>query len=210
MMVMDGILREISGAVFDVFLFPGNFLLSQTSAHVPAVAALFATIDDDTRLVVVVFTALLAWASLAFAVRMASKLSRDLAWITSTRFRISVHRWSVTIARIRSVVAARIRALSPRRTPPDNDISRVDFDEIDLAVLLSAAARGPGMATSAPELADRLKWRPGEIQCSIDKLKSNKMLDYAFGSTDGFDTYCLSQLGTSFVGMLRSRHRASV
>lgn len=207
---MDGILRDIGGTIFEAFIFPGNFLLSQTSAHIPAVAALFATIDEDTRLVVMIFAALLAWTSLALAAHLALKLSRNIAWITSTRFRITVHRLSVTIARIRSFLAAKIRALSPRRTPLGDDISRVDFDEIDLAVLLSAAAHGPGMATSAPELADRLKWRPGEIQCSIDKLKSNRMLDYAFGSTDGFDTYCLSQLGTSFVGMLRAQHRISV
>lgn len=206
---MATLMREIADAIFAAFLLPGNFLLSLISGIFPTVATVLTATDDDTLIAIVIFTALLTWFTLAFAIRLAARFARNVAWIVGTRFRIFLYRWSLAISKITSFLVRKIQQLTPRRTRVANDISRVDFDEIDLAVLLSAAARGPGLATSALELADQLTWRPAEIQQSLDKLTNNKMLVYAFGSTDGFDTYCLSQLGASFTDMLRSRHRSS-
>lgn len=76
----------------------------------------------------------------------------------------------------------------------------VEFDDLDLAVLRSAAARGPGFTTSAPEIAEELTLRPAQIQRSLDKLRKNKMLEYVIGSTDGFENYRLSRLGNAFMG----------
>ncbi|MDH3578771.1 MAG: hypothetical protein OEO71_13260, partial [Gammaproteobacteria bacterium] len=96
-----------------------------------------------------------------------------------------------------------LRRLVPQRTRGDIAAPKVDFDDLDLAVLHSAAARGPGFTTSAPELAERLTYRPTQIQRSLNKLSRNKLLDGVIGSTDGFDNYRLSESGSHYVMMLR-------
>jgi hypothetical protein len=86
---------------------------------------------------------------------------------------------------------------------------RVDLDDADIAIIVFVAARGPGLITSAPERVDQFARRPAEMQRSLDKLKSNNMLDSAFGSTDGFENDCLSRPDTSIVRMLGSPCRGS-
>jgi len=98
------------------------------------------------------------------------------------------------------MLVLKLRELYPRRASSSIIAApMVEFDDLDLAVLRSAAARGPGFTTSAPEIADQLPLRPSQIQRSLDKLNKNKMLESVIGSTDGFDNYRLSQLGTAFV-----------
>ena len=77
----------------------------------------------------------------------------------------------------------------------------IDFDDLDLAVLRSAAARGPGLAMSAPEIAEKFKLRPSQVQRSIDKLRQSKMLDIVIGTTDGYENFRLSPSGATFVAM---------
>ena len=77
----------------------------------------------------------------------------------------------------------------------------VEFDDLDLAVLRSASAQGPGFALSAPELAEKFRLRPAQVQRSLEKLSHNKMLDYVLGSTDGFDNYRLTDSGAAFFAM---------
>ena len=78
-----------------------------------------------------------------------------------------------------------------------------------LEVAEPAAARGPGFTTSAPEIAEQLTLRPAQIQRSLEKLSHNKMLEYTIGSTDGFDNYRVSQMGSAFA-LNWSRQRAGV
>ncbi len=90
----------------------------------------------------------------------------------------------------------------PRREDDGIDaVPGIDFDDLDLAVLRSAAAGGPGMATSAPEVAEQFKLRPSQVQRSVDKLRRNKMLDVVIGTTDGYENVRLSPSGATFVAM---------
>ena len=53
----------------------------------------------------------------------------------------------------------------------------MEFDDLDLVVLRTAAALGPGLALSAAKLAKRLRMRPAQVQGSLDKLSKLKMLE---------------------------------
>jgi hypothetical protein len=98
----------------------------------------------------------------------------------------------------------RYREFVPKREDDGIDaVPEIDFDELDLAVLRSAAARGPGLATSAPEVAEEFKLRPSQVQRSVDKLRRNRMLDAVIGATEGYDNFRLSPSGATFVAMLQ-------
>ena len=92
--------------------------------------------------------------------------------------------------------------------PGIDAVPEIDFDDLDLAVLRSAAARGPGLATSAPEIAEKFKLRPSQVQRSIDKLRQSRMLDTVIGTTDGYGNFRLSPSGAAFVAMWQRQNRA--
>jgi hypothetical protein len=103
----------------------------------------------------------------------------------------------------------RYREFVPKREDDGIDaVPEIDFDDLDLAVLRSAAATGPGLATSAPEIAEKFKLRPSDVQRSIDKLRQNRMLDTVIGSTDGYGNFRLSHYGATFVAVWQ-RQQAS-
>ena len=85
----------------------------------------------------------------------------------------------------------------------------VEFDDLDLAVLRQASALGPGLALSAPELAEQFTLRPAQVQRSLEKLSRNKMLDYVIGSTDGYDNYRMTDYGAAFLAMYQRQETKS-
>ena len=100
------------------------------------------------------------------------------------------------------MVVCRLREFVPRRRDDGLDaVPEIDFDDLDLTVLRTAAASGPGMATSAPEVAEKFKLRPSQVQRSVDKLRRNNMLDAVIGTTDGYENFRLSPSGATFVAM---------
>ena len=142
------------------------------------------------------FTALslpiLAW----FIVRIWRNVARNVEAV----FRIAAYWVSHTLASLKTRVVCKFREYTPRRRTPDiESTSGVEFDDVDLAVLRAAAAMGPGFAINASELADKFRLRPAQVQRSLNKLMRNKMLDFVTGSTDGFDNYRLTQMGTAFM-----------
>ena len=98
-------------------------------------------------------------------------------------------------------VTWKLRALLPRRAKPADmtETPKIEFDDLDMAVLRTVSAQGPGFALSAPDLAEKFTMRPAQLQKSLDKLSKNKMLDSVIGSTDGFENYRLTDYGLAFV-----------
>jgi hypothetical protein len=64
------------------------------------------------------------------------------------------------------------------------------------------------MALSAPEIAEKFKLRPSQVQRSIDKLRRSRMLDTVIGTTDGFGNVRLSPSGATFVAMWQRQREA--
>lgn len=157
--------------------------------------------DGDRSLELLVTVSLVAWLLVALAVLYVVHLIKTAARNVTARIRTAVFRISRAARRLKTTLVLKFRGLLPQRTTRNTDeTSMVEFDDLDLAVLRSAAARGPGFTTSAPEIAEELTLRPAQIQRSLDKLRKNKMLEYVIGSTDGFENYRLSRLGNAFMG----------
>lgn len=125
---------------------------------------------------------------------------RNVARNVEAVFRILAYRFSETLGGWKTHLVCRFRNLIPHRKSRVVDTTpQVEFDDLDFAVLRTAASLGPGFAINATELAERFSLRPAQVQRSLNKLSSNKMLDSIIGSTDGFDNYRLTQLGTAFM-----------
>ncbi len=199
------ILRQFGNAVYNIFVLPGDFLLSQFAAHAPRVAAKLGFVGDDQSDMLLVVLSLLIWFLLAVVVMKILRLWQNFVRISSAMIKTISFRNSLATRNLKMRLMCRLRRLIPRRSNRVDAVREVEFDDLDLAVLRSTAACGPGFTTSAPELADQLPLRPAQIQRSLDKLSSNKMLDRATGSTDGFETYRLSQSGAFLMAMLWQR-----
>ncbi|MDH3362362.1 MAG: hypothetical protein OEM50_05440 [Gammaproteobacteria bacterium] len=196
------ILRQVGSTIYSVFVLPGEVLLSWISELAPAAAAQLNIIGDAQPALPIIVLSLLFWLLLAFAVAKIWRLLQSLFRTISAAGKALSFRFSLAYGIIRKKLLHGLQRLFPRRTTRGIASSRVEFDDLDLAVLRSAAACGPGFTTSAPELAEQLKYRPAQIQRSLSKLSRNKLLDGVIGSTDGFENYRLSQSGSHYVAML--------
>jgi len=196
---MTAILQDLGNLIYNILLMPGHYLLGKFAEHAPALAGTLEMSGDEPPLVVLIVVSLLAWLLLAFIVYKGVRLWQTLIRVMSSWSRIVTHRISSVIAGFKTQLVCKFRQLFPRRSHSRADMPEVEFDDLDLAVLRSAAACGPGFTTSAPELAGQLTLRPGQIQRSLDKLSKIKMLDNVIGSTDGFDNYRLSSMGAAYM-----------
>ena len=202
-------LRQVGNTIYDVFVLPGDFVLSQFAAQAPVVAAKLGFVGNDQSDILPVVVSLLIWFLLAVVVTKIVRLWQNIVRIVNAIIRTISFRISLATRNLKTGLMCRLRRLIPRRSIRADAVPEVEFDDLDLAVLRSAAERGPGFATSAPELADQLMLRPRKIQRSLDKLRNNKMLDYAIGSTGGFDNYRLSQTGAAIMAMWQRKGRGS-
>ena len=98
----------------------------------------------------------------------------------------------------------RSRTLRGRSAPSDPD-AEIHFDNLDLAVLNSAATLGPGFAMTAPDLANEFDLRPPQVQSSLEKLATNMMLERGFGTDEDYQTYRLSRAGAAFLSILKRK-----
>ena len=197
------ILREVGNTLYMFFVLPGEFVLSWLSEFAPTAAAQLNSISNNQAALMLIVLSLLLWSLLAFAVAKLWLLLQNLRRITSATSKTLSFRISLAYGILKKKLLHGLRRLIPQRIAGAIAAPNVDFDDLDLAVLHSAAARGPGFTTSAPELAEQLTYRPTQIQRSLNKLSEKKLLDGVIGSTDGFDNYRLSQSGSHFVATLR-------
>lgn len=202
------ILREVGNTIYMLFVLPGEFVLSWFSEFAPAAAWLNSISDEQAALTIIVLS-LLLWSLLAFAVAKLWLLLQNLFRIIAATGKTLLFRISLPCELLKNRLLHGLRRLIPQQTAGTIAATNADFDDLDLAVLHSAAARGPGFTTSAPELAERLTYRPAQIQRSLNKLNRNKLLDGVIGSTDGFENYRLSESGSYYVAELHRNSRNS-
>lgn len=196
------ILTSIGVAVRDLLLLPGEVLVAAVIAHAPWLAEKLGIVDGTTPFLVQLSAALLPWFLLALAVRFFRRLLHDAGRYLAALGRTALYRVRVAAQNFRTRLrVAPLRLLPRRKKRAPESTPMVEFSPLDLAILRSAAARGPAFTLSAPELAERSKLRPSQIQRSLEKLSRNKMLDHAIGSTDGFDNYRLTDSGVAYITM---------
>ena len=198
-MIPDTMLQDFALSIYSAFVMPGDIVL------------MLIGVADSARSVTMLFiVSLTVWSLLAIAGLIALKFGQNTARYVSAMFRTVLYRMSLAVGNFKTKFILKLREIFPKRADRQaNAIPMVEFDDVDLAVLRTAAARGPGFTTSAPEIAEQLTLRPAQIQRSLEKLSHNKMLENTIGSTDGFENYRVSQMGSAFA-LNWSRQRAGI
>ena len=188
------------------YLVPGDFVLSKFAELAPVTATNWGVAGNGDSIMAAVVISGIFWLLMSIVAwrlyRYGSSLTRNLVALAHTAW----FRGRQAVGNLKTRAVCRLREFVP--SPRDDGLDAVpeiDFDDLDLAVLRSAAARGPGLATSAPEIAEKFKLRPSEVQRSIEKLRQNRMLDTVIGSTDGYGNFRLSPSGATFVAMWQRR-----
>ena len=199
-------LHDLGNVIYDAFLLPGEFVLSQFVAHAPSLALRLGIGGEGDGLMLPAVLSLLAWLLLAVFAWKFVRLLQNVARIVNAAIRTFCFRTSYRIRSVKTKLVCKFRELTPRRGSSTADtIPEVQIDNLDLAVLRNSAALAPGFALSAPELASQLTMRPAQVQRSLDKLRKYELVDSVIGSTDGFDHYRLTQSGAFFLAHWQRR-----
>jgi len=194
-------------SIREIYLVPGDFVLSKFAELAPLTAAGWGIANSDDSIAAAAVLSGIFWLLMTFIAwrlyRYSSSLLRNIVALYHTAW----YRGRQAAGSLKTRLLCRLREFVPRRRDDGIDTTpEIDFDDLDLAVLRTAAARGPGLATSAPEIAEKFKLRPSEVQRSVDKLRRNRMLDTVIGNTDGYDNFRLSPSGATFVAMWQRRY----
>ena len=194
-------------SIREIYLVPGDFVLSKFAELAPLTAASWGIANSDDSIVAAAVLSGIFWLLMTVIAwrlyRYSSSLLRNIVALYHTMW----HRGRQAAGSLKTRLLCRLREFVPRRRDDGIDTTpEIDFDDLDLAVLRTAAARGPGLATSAPEIAEKFKLRPSEVQRSVDKLRRNRMLDTVIGNPDGYDNFRLSPSGATFVAMWQRRY----
>lgn len=188
--------------LYAAFVAPGAFLMWTFVETAPATARRFGLPADSGDNAALIVISAIAWAMLLLLLIIAWRIIRNWIRLAGAWIRTGLYRITTAVSGYKTRVVLGLRALMPfRQGRVANVSSAVEFDDLDLAVLRSVSAEGPGFTLSAPELAERMSLLPAQIQRSLEKLNHNKMISSVIGSTDGFDNYRLSETGAAFVLM---------
>lgn len=195
-------LGESADAIYRAFLSPGDLLLSFFEYLAPESVAVL-TLGQGAIIVPFVL-ALLFWTTLAVVGLLVLGICKNVLRQVDAITRTILHRLSLALGNLKMKVVWKFRSLLPRRKVSGISMApMVEFDDVEIAALRFASARGPGFTISAPELAEKFTLRPAQVQRSLDKLNKNKMLCSVIGSTDGYENYRLTDSGSAFVEMLQ-------
>ena len=199
-------LQNFGALVREIYLAPGKFVLSKFAELAPVTAANWGVMPSESVVLAAVVSGFF-WVLMLFVAwrvyRYCQSFLRNLVAVIHTIW----YRGRQAVGSLKTRVVCRLREFVPGRHDDGIDaVPEIDFDDLDLAVLRSAAARGPGLAMSAPEIAEKFRLRPSQVQRSVDKLHRNKMLDTVIGSTDGYGNFRLSPSGATFVAMWQRQH----
>ena len=202
-------LEEFGVVIREIYLVPGEFVLMGFAEVAPVTAGSLGIAGDGNAIAATVVTSGFFWLLIAIIAWRFYRYSRSLVRNLVALLRTALYRASEAARSLKTLLVCRLREFGPRHADDGLDAApEIAFDDLDLTVLRSAAARGPGLATSAPEIAETFKLRPSEVQRSIDKLRQNRLLDTVIGSTDGYGNFRLSNYGATFIAMWQ-RQQAS-
>ncbi len=181
-------LQNLGKVIYDLFLVPGMFILSQLGAHAPELALKLGIGVEDGGVMLPAFVSLLVWSLLGI-----------LIWKT---VRAVCSRIFYDARRLKTFLVCQLLKLDRRRLlSRPVSIPEVEFDDLDIAVLNSGSTLRPGLALTAAELSGQLTKRPAQVQRSLDKLRKYGLVDDTIGTTDGFDNYRLTRSGAYLLAM---------
>jgi DNA-binding MarR family transcriptional regulator len=198
--------RAASISVLDLLVLPGHLILTELARIAPRFVSEFGISVDNNWLLYAVTC--LFWLVVVLMIRAVLNLFRNLG-IRCRRYKEAiVFRLGMEWRFFRQNLGRFSNLLSRNRQEEIVEPRHVDFDPVDISVLEAIASRGPGFAVSAPDIAEQMGMRPGEIQQHLDKLTLNSMLESVLGSTDGYENFRLTPSGESYVAMLQRKSAA--
>lgn len=187
-------ISQLTALAYDVFLWPGEYLLAQLPHYAPALAVRLGIGIGENNVVLPAVVSVVAWSLLAY-----------MAWKTIKAICLNVYYGAI---RIRTYLTCKVEAHNRRRELSGPvPVPEVEFDDLDVAVLNLGSTIPPGLALTAAELSGQLTTRPAQVQQSLDKLRSFGLIDHALGTTDGFDNYCLTRSGATLLSMWERQGR---
>ncbi len=176
----------------DAYLLPGQLMTSAMNS------GLNIDVGDKEFLISVLFSTVSWLLLIAIAIRALRIASRIAA---NTRAAVAT---IVFNARTKRACGKRPQGSQAQPAVSDSN-TEVHFDNLDLAVLNSAATLGAGFALTAPDLANEFDLRPPKVQSSLEKLATNMMLERGFGTDEDYQTYRLSRAGAAFLSILKRK-----
>ena len=202
-------LGEIGILGRELYLAPGNFVLSTFAELAPVTAVNWGVAGNGDSSAATVVISGVCWLLMAIVAWRLYRYSRSFRRTFVALAYTAWHRSWQAAGSLKTLIVCRLREFAPSHEDDGiNAVPEIDFDDLDLAVLRSAAARGPGLARSAPVFAEKFKLRPSEVQRSIDKLRRSRLLDTVIGSTAGYGNFRLSPSGATFVSMWQRQHES--
>jgi len=175
-------LHDLGKVIYDLFLLPGAFVLSQLGTHAPELALKLGIGVEGVGVMLPAIVSLLVWSSLGI-----------LVWKT---VRAVCSRIFYGTRRLKTLLVCKLQNLNRRQLlSRPVSIPEVEIDELDIAVLNSGMTLSPGHVLTAAELSGQLIKRPAQVQRSLDKLRKYGLVDDTIGTTDGFDNYHLTRSG---------------
>ena len=199
----------------DGFMVPGQFIVSLIIQYAPSTARKFGLTGGDDSFVAIMLLSLLFWGVVVLVAWRFYRYGHRIFNIAVALFWTLLHRANRAFGSLKTMVVCRYRELvarGPSRSRGQTGIeasSGIDFDDVDLVVLRSAAVTGPGLSLSAPDIAEKFTLRPSQVQKSVDKLLNSKLLALAMGSTDGYDNFTLTPSGASFFDAWQKQNSAA-
>jgi hypothetical protein len=181
-------LHDLGKVIYDLFMLPGAFVLSQLDTHAPELALKLGIGVEGIGVMLPAFVSLLLWSLLGI-----------LVWKT---VRAIISRIFYATRRLKTFLVCKLQKLNRRRLlSRPVSIPEVEFDELDIAVLNTGSTLPPGLALTATELSGQLTKRPAQVQRSLDKLRKYGLVDDTIGATDGFDNFRLTRSGAYLLSM---------
>ncbi len=175
-------LHNLDTEIYDLFLLPGTFVLSQLGAHAPELALKLGIGVEGNGVMLPAIVSLLVWLLLG-----------NLVWKTG---RAVCSRIFYGTRRFKTFLVCKLQKLNRRRLLRcPVSIPDAEFDDLDIAVLNSGMTLSPGLALTAAEFSSQLTERPPQVQRSLDKLRKYGLVDDTIGTTDGSDNYHLTRSG---------------
>ena len=192
-------LADIANAVFRGFMLPGDLLLSTVAWIAPQFAQIM-TIGTGKAVVMFVLS-LVGWTIILVGGLLLSRACRGVARQVSSMFRVLLWNAKMFIGTLRTRMLWKYREYFGHKTAQAETVSQAQFDDMDIAVLASISRSGSGKASSAPQLAEKYKLRPAQIQDRLDQLANNHLLHSVNAATDGYDNYRLTESGLAMLAM---------
>ena len=205
------ILRNMGSAIYGVFMLPGNIVLSGLVTHAPASASALG-VGPNISDVVPALVSLLIWLMFTVVVWELMRLYRNTVRVVGASLRTLYFRVTQWLAGIRIKFVFKLRQLSPHQGFRSTEtLQEVEFDDLDLEVLDTAAALEPGLSMTVPDLAAHFNLRPDKVRRSLEKLQQNQMLDVDVddGASDSDANYRMTHSGAAFRTMWQRQSKRS-